>query len=289
VLGTYVLLESTMKYLAIEGSSLKTSTLADQSKHEKKIPTKWVIPQFNIKDNNEKTPAVDSMDFLAVESKKNKSSITNSDYVEWLGKPVSMRIANYQGTKPDGWINRPKGYWIPPSAIEVIERLKLHGIKMEIINEPRKVNVEMYRIKDFKFQNESGNVLPFEGHMQVQATTSVEIRSEIFPPGSAYVSTDQPLGDLAMILLEPDSPDSFFSWGFFMNIFQRTEYIEDYVMEPMMKKMLEDNSELKREFEQKKMQDTTFANNASTIYSWFYSKTKYYDGKYLLYPIAREK
>ena len=91
-----------------------------------------------------------------------------------------------------------------------------------------------------------------------------------------------------MILLEPKSKDSFFSWGFFLNIFQRTEYIEAYVMEPMAKRMLEESPELKKEFEQKKAQDKDFANDPNAIFSWFYSKTNYYDDRYLLYPVARE-
>jgi len=47
-------------------------------------------------------------------------------------------------------------------------------------------------------------------------------RKQLFAAGSVYISTDQPLGDLAMVSLEPTSKDSYFSWGFFLSIFQRT-------------------------------------------------------------------
>ena len=56
----------------------------------------------------------------------------------------------------------------------------------------------------------------------------------------------------------------------------------------MAKKMLEDSPELKIEFERKKESDKTFANDQNAILTWFYSKTKYYDERYLLYPIGRE-
>ncbi len=46
------------------------------------------------------------------------------------------------------------------------------------------------------------------------------------------VSTDQALGELVVLLLEPDSPDSFFQWGFFLEVLQRTEYIEAYAGDP---------------------------------------------------------
>jgi hypothetical protein len=154
----------------------------------------------------------------------------------------------------------------------VIERLKMHGIKMEILKDRKEVFVEMYRIQNAKFQNDGGRPLPFEGHMQVTGTPISEKRKQVFAPGSVFISTDQPLGDLAMILLEPKSPDSYLSWGFFSEIFQRTEYIEAYVMEPTMKKMLEESSDLQKEFDQKKASDKVFANNPSAIYNWFYSK-----------------
>jgi len=55
-----------------------------------------------------------------------------------------------------------------------------------------------------------------------------------------------------------------------------------------MKKMLEESPELQKEFEQKKAQDSNFANNSNAIFTWFYSKTKYYDDRYLLYPVGKE-
>lgn len=299
VLGTYVLLESTLKILATEGKSLKESTMADRAKRETKIATKFKVPQMNgtasfenqstVKLNEKPVTPPDSLKLLGIESKIVKSTVTNSDYVEWTGKPVTTTIANYKATEPVDFITRPKGYFIPASCSEVIERLKLHGIQMETFKQPCEVTVEMYRIQEAKFQNEGGKVLPFEGHIQVSGNPVVETRKEVFPAGSVYISTDQYLGDLAMFLLEPKSADSFFSWGFFHSIFQRTEYIEPYVMEPTMTKMLADSPELKKEFEAKKAAEPNFANNPYAIYTWFYSKTKYYDEKYLLYPIGIDR
>ena len=43
-----------------------------------------------------------------------------------------------------------------------------------------------------------------------------------------------------------------------------------------------------KEFEEKIAQDKAFANDQNAILTWFYSKTKFYDDRYLLYPIGRE-
>jgi len=298
VLGTYVLLESTLKLLATAGKSLKQITEKDKAVRAVKFPIAWKVPQmkntvsFDVLSNQQLPGAgsavPDSIHFLAIASIMHKSTVTNSDYVEWLGKPATTMIADYRSTDPFDFITRPKGYWVPASWDEVITRLKLHGIKMHVIKEPREVTVEMYRIIDHTFGDDNNKTEPFEGHMQVTGTTKTEMHKQLFPAGSVYISTDQPLGDLAMVLLEPISKDSYFSWGFFHSIFQRTEYIEAYIMEPMAKKMLEESPALKKEFEEKKAADKTFANDQYAILTWFYSKTKFYDERYLLYPVGRE-
>jgi len=298
VLGTYVLLESTLKLLATQGKTLKEITEKDKAIRLAKVPMAWKIPQMdgmvnferaaNVKISVAATAPPDSLNLLGIASRILKSPVTNADYVEWLGKPVTMTIVNYKGTEPTDFITRPKGYWIPPSCDDVIARLKLHGIKMEIINAPREVAVEMYRITKYIYGDDNHQLETFEGHMQVSGTTKTETRKQLFPTGSAYISTNQPLGHLAMLLLEPVSKDSYFSWGFFNSIFQRTEYIEPYIMEPMAKKMLEDSPALQKEFEDKKAADKVFSNDQNAILTWFYSKTKFYDERYLLYPVARE-
>lgn len=296
VLGTYVLLESTLQLLAEQGASLKAATVADRNKRQAEIPMSFKVPQFMEKAQHESLTEIeksnsiaspDSMLLLGIEPKWIKSEITNSEYVQWTGKRTTETIAYLKETEPVNFVKRPKGYWIPASCDLVIERLKMHGFKMEILTEPRQVKVEMYRIANPDFTNGGGHVVPFEGHIMVSGETLPETRNQEFAKGSAYISTDQPLGELAMILLEPISDDSFFTWGFFHSIFQRTEYIEAYVMEPMAKKMLADSPELRKEYEEK-MKDESFANNPNAILGWFYSKTPYYDDRYLLYPIARD-
>jgi len=51
--------------------------------------------------------------------------------------------------------------------------------------------------------------------------------------------------------------------------------------------MLDESPELRKEFEEKKAADKEFAGNPNAILTWFYSKTKYYDEKYMLYPVGR--
>ncbi len=116
----------------------------------------------------------------------------------------------------------------------------------------------------------------------------VEKRRMLFPVGSVRVSTDQPLGDLAVILLEPSSTDSFYQWGFFLEVLSRVEYAESYVLEPLARKMLDANPSLRREFQQRLDADPDFRSNPKKRLDFFYRRTPYFDDRYLLYPIARE-
>lgn len=286
VLGTYVLLENTLRLLAESGDALRDSSRKDAALRNSSIPLSWTLPNTSTVENSKHKN--DSINLLTVETKKHRSTITNSDYVEFTGKKTSTTCVQYAMNSGENYVQRPKAYWIPAACEEVIERLKLHGIKFELLTEAKEVSVDMYRISEYTFGNDEKKVLPFEGRMQVNATTKTEKQKRTFPQGSAYVSTDQPLGDLAILLLEPGSKDSFFSWGFFHSIFQRTEYIEGYVMEPYAKKMLEESPELRKEFELKMKEDAAFAKDPYAILTWFYSKTKYYDANYLLYPVGRE-
>ena len=127
------------------------------------------------------------------------------------------------------------------------------------------------------------------GKVRLKFRVKTETRTETFPAGSVRVATDQPLGDLAIALLEPEGEDSLATWGFFNEILKRTEYIEGYVIAPLAEKMLADDPKLKAEFEAKLAADAKFANNPAARLQWFYQRSKFYDERHLLYPIGLER
>ncbi len=151
------------------------------------------------------------------------------------------------------------------------------------------LGVEVYRLPDAAMAKpQPWTPNPFEGRVRVDpggvVTESAQMR---FGAGAFRVDTDQPLGDLAILLLEPESPDSLFQWGSFLGILNRTEYAEGYVMEPMAQRMLADSPELAREFNEKLLNDADFASDTRTRLEWFYEKTPYYDQHYRVYPVVR--
>jgi hypothetical protein len=142
----------------------------------------------------------------------------------------------------------------------------------------------MFRFADPKF-----DARQLEGHVRVTATATPETRRETFPAGTLRIPTDQPLGTVAVLLLEPSSPDSLFQWGFFHSVLAPTEYVEPYIMEPMAERMLADDPRLAEEFHEKLETDAEFRADPRARLQWFYEKTPFYDERAMLYPVAREE
>jgi hypothetical protein len=224
-----------------------------------------------------------TIEFLGVGQRTEESSVSGGMKPIWTGEPETATVPEYEPSLPGETIARPAAYWIAPSWADVIERLRAHGIEMETLAAPREVTVEMYRLGDATTAE-----MPFEGRVRSTGTTTAVTRTELWPAGSVRVPTDQPLGDLAMLLLEPASADSFFQWGFFHEVMSRTEYVESYVMEPLAERMLAEDPELRAEYEAALAADEELRGDPRARLQWLYQRSPYWDDRYLLYPVGRE-
>jgi hypothetical protein len=188
VLGTYVFLESAIRTATRAGTALRQAIEKDRRTNAATIPLAW--------DIDKKAP-VDAIEYKAIESRTVPSAISGGLRIEFTGKPMTMKIPFKQGDHVSASVTRPKAYWIPPAWNEVAKRFQVHGIQFERITELRDVKVTMYRLENVKFQEDQ----PFEGHVQLTAKPIAESRTEHYPAGSIRVPANQPLGDLAAILL----------------------------------------------------------------------------------------
>ncbi|QSX37429.1 M14 family metallopeptidase [Shewanella sedimentimangrovi] len=271
VLGTYVMLEQTLKTVATEATALKAAIMKDSFHYAQLITLTW---------DAEIQPK--GWDFKGIDYQVETSSISGSKVVRWLGEPkLYPQLPVLGSTKAGIKVSRPAAYFIPPQWQEAIARLRLHGIRMTELKQDTQMKLQQYR-----FANPVFDTKDFEGRHRVKADSKLEKVSVTLPAGTVKIPTDQPLGDLAIMLLEPQSPDSLLQWGFFNPIFSRTEYMEDYAVEPMAAKMLQDNPGLKAEFDQALL-DPAFAADPHARLRWFYERSPYYDNQYLRYPVYR--
>ena len=276
VLGTYVLLESMMRTLGEHGDALRDAVRSDRLLRRDELVLAW----------QEGTAMLPELFLLqGIDSTREYSPISGSSVVRWSGVPVELSVAAIANDQPAASVTRPDRYYIPAVWADIVEKLRLHGIVVGEIAASEKITVQYYRLPEARVSDDTN---PFEGRMRIEAgATQSEIREVVFGPGDFVVETDQALGTLAMLLLEPQSTDSFFQWGYFLEIMSRTEYFESYVIEPMAQRMLRQDPDLARRFRRKLEQDETFAADADARLHWFYEQTPFHDREYRRYPIAR--
>ena len=283
VLGTRVLLESALTTLGRDQGALRRAAERDRTTSRAEVVLDWKVatdlPPWR-------------MPFKGIRSELVDSAIAGRPVVRWTGEPVDTEVSLAIEDTPAIRVKRPGYYYIPAAWRDIAERLTWHGIQVERLVTAQTVNVEMYRVRDAKPEVQPGarpDAPPwFEGHARVETGPVVlEARELRLSPGSFRVSTDQPLGDLAILLLEPQSPDSFFRWGFLLEVLTRTEYAEEYVMEPLARAMLDADPALAEEFRQALLGDSKLLADPSGRLDWFYARTPYYDAADHLYPIAR--
>jgi hypothetical protein len=205
--------------------------------------------------------------------------------VEWTGGTETRTLPFLPMDRPVSSVARPRAYLVPPAWTDVIARLEVHGIRLERLAAASTREVEVYRVPEAKLATSV-----VEGRVMVTPGTLVtERRQQAFPAATVRVPTDQPLGDLAIALLEPAGVDSFFRWGFFHAILQQTEYIESYIMAPTAERMLAEDPALSAAFETALAADPALAKNPRARLRWFYERSPFMDERYRVYPVARER
>ena len=223
------------------------------------------------------------VEFLGVEYYSVKSDISGGEWFKYSKKPATYKIPYFSSTRPIVTAKLPYAYIIPAEWKTVIERLKVHGIRLTELSRDETVKVATCRFKNPKWQS-----TPYEGRHPMTNIDYDEIEeTRTFPAGSALVEVMQPAGRIIPHILEPKGDGSYVYWGFFDAAFEQKEYGESYVIEKMAAEMLANDPTLKREFEQKKTADTTFAKNPQLILNWFYNQSPYIDGRKGVYPVGK--
>jgi hypothetical protein len=275
VLGTYVFIEEALRLLAAKGGELRAAIDKDRAERPAEIAANFVQTD---------TP-VSTRPFKGILYETYESAASGGKELRWLGKPdPKLWQMPFYGSRPTLQLKRPAAYWVPGYRADLIERLKIHGVTMETLAEPKTVKVEMLHLDDPKVAAGTN-----EGHVPITVTkVTPATRDWVYPAGSVRIPTDQPLGDIVVLLLEPQSSESFFAWGMIPEVLNRVEYIEGYAVAPLADRMLAADPELKKAFEAKLAADADFAKDPDARLSWFYERTPFYDSRFRLYPIGRE-
>lgn len=126
------------------------------------------------------------------------------------GQFKTIRMPVFDRFAPVEQVARPAAYLLPPSYGTLVPLLRNQGVLVERLTTGWSGEVEAFRA-------DSVQTAPFnfEGHRPVTLKGRWNARPASLTAGWYYVSTDQRLGVLASVLLEPGSEDGYATWNFF--------------------------------------------------------------------------
>jgi dipeptidyl-peptidase 4 len=101
-------------------------------------------------------------------------------------------------------------YVVPSEDSAVVNRLRLHGIRVD-----RSDSAWTARGESFVIDSITWNPRIFQGHYETRLQGHWVRGIQSSPEGSFIVATAQPRAALAVYLLEPESDDGFTTWNFF--------------------------------------------------------------------------
>ena len=132
VLGTYVLLEQTLKLLAEQGKVLQLAKKADENARPQRQVLKYKTAE-----------QPETMAFKGISYEIAQSDILKGPYVKWTGQPKNYaELPVWVDKVPAIEIEVPKAYWIPPQYQDVIARLKLHGVALSEIKSAKTLSLQ---------------------------------------------------------------------------------------------------------------------------------------------------
>jgi hypothetical protein len=276
VKATYSFLETIIKIMSTDHTKIKqmrnerlTNNLVG-----KRHPINWRLDRS----------ASRMLNFRGYVAETTNSSVTGKERLLYnREKPYSKPIPYYNHYVPRKSVVAPAYYVIPQGWHKVIDRLKINSVEMTELQSDSIMIVQAYKIVKF---NTAKN--PYEGHY---SHTGTEVESAektmAFLKGDVIVPVNQSAGRFVVEVLEPQAVDSYFNWNFFDTILQQKEYFSPYVFENIAAKLLEEDDELRQEFEAKKKINPEFANNWYAQLEFIYRHSAHYEKEHMQYPVFR--
>ncbi|MDX1759446.1 MAG: M14 family metallopeptidase [Arenibacter algicola] len=237
-------------------------------------PLQWAI------DTTKST----TLEFKGYEADEFNSEITGFPRLKYDRNRPFVKEVEYQNFyKPVHEVEIPKAYIIKKGWEKIIDLLSVNQISFKTLKEDTSIAVESYKIDSYSTAENS-----FEGHYPHYNTKVLRSNQKVnFTAGDILVPTNQKGLRYLLETLEPEATDSFFNWNFFDAILQQKEGFSPYVFEDLALEILQENQEMKNQFNLKKETDSTFAGDWYAQLDWIYKKSKYYEEEHMQYPVYR--
>ena len=273
---TYEFMKSTLEFTDANAFTIKQKRKENEAQFQ---PNQSYTLQWEV-DKSVQEPFT----FLGYEAGYKKSDATTGQRLYYdRTKPFKKEVPFFSQYKSVKDVRIPKAYVIPRGFWHVIDLLKSNGIDCQTIQKDTLIEVESYRIVDYKTPTSA-----YEGHYNHRNTVVKTTTKKLaFAKGDYIIPTQQKGIKYILETLEPEAVDSFFNWNFFDPILQQKEGYSDYVFEDTAAQLLKDNPKLKSELEAKKQTEPDFLNNPKAQLDWIYKQSTFYEKAHLQYPVYR--
>jgi murein tripeptide amidase MpaA len=211
------------------------------------------------------------------------SDIAGAPVIRYGSAPLDTLIPRFMDLVPAVTVTQPVGYLVPQEWTPVVERLDLHGVRYRRFARAWSDTVEQTRVVDWQAAAESR-----EGHHALAVGTVAAVRRwRTWHPGDLWVALDQRSALVAVHLLEARGPDALLRWNFFDTVLEKKEFGEAYVVEPLARRMMQEDPALAREFRARVAADSAFAGSPRARLEFFYRRSPWADPEQDLVPVAR--
>jgi murein tripeptide amidase MpaA len=278
VLGTYVLLEAALGLAGQERDRIAAAKATDRASRPTTMLARWKLAA---------RPIGWIEQFKGVVFDTYRSPATGRMEQRWTGRRVTVRMPII-GQEPVETVTLPKAWWVPKEQVEILDRLRLHGIRFETIKTPRTLVLDRIRLRDATVQRVQRVQRVQDGRLPLKASFLHETVSQTLPAGTIRVPSDQPLGLLAAALFEPEAPDSFLALGFFPEMLSAQPRAEDFVMAPLADALLARDAKVNAEFQGKVAAEPSFAADGDARLDWLADRLPGREAVHAVYPIQRE-
>ena len=269
-------MDSMIKTMHEDRKKLQTARqkAIENTKTKKSFGLNWALDMENSSKVN----------FKGYEAKYKASDVTGLERLYYdQNAPYEKEIPFFNNYKTTLSVEKPEAYIIPQAYNKVIQRLKWNNVEMKQLTEDTEIEVELYKISDFETIDNA-----YEGHYLHSKLKVEKVKKKwLFHKGDYIVFTNQSSNRFIVETLEPQAPDSFFSWNFFDGILNQKEYFSSYVFEDLAAQYLQENPELKAQLEKKKKEDSEFAASARAQLDFVYQNSPWHEKTYRVYPVGR--
>lgn len=278
VKATYALMQSFIEYTTKNKEIIRNlrNMTKNGVKTQMEFPIAWSLDRSQFKE----------ITYKGFEAGRKPSGVSGLPRLYYdRSKPYEKKLKIFNYFAPKTMVQKPKAYIIPQGWWKVIDLLKINKVQMTQFKKDTTIEVEAYRIDDYKAQPRQYEM----HHMNTDVKLSSKMKTITFKKGDYYIPLNQSANRFLIETLEPNAEDSYFAWNYFDGILGQKEGYSAYAFEDIAADYLKKNPELKTKLNQRIASDTTFAKSARAQLNFVYENSPWFEPVYLQYPVYRVK